>query len=129
MMNYIKSEFYRITHTKAVYVYGGILVLLVVLFNIATGVLGGQYAITSFSYSNLVANPMIFSVMGAVTVFILYEGNRKNGNLKNTISGGISRRKIFAGECIVSLTAATVVMVGKIMTARTMPAARIECPT
>ncbi|MGH4140098.1 hypothetical protein [Clostridium sp.] len=64
------------------------------------------YDTTSFSYSNLVANPMFFCVMSAVIGIFLYEGNRKYGNLKNTIAFGISRTNVFAGECIVATVSA-----------------------
>ena len=33
MMNYVKSEFYRITHTRGIYGFTGILMLLSVLMN------------------------------------------------------------------------------------------------
>ncbi|WP_375293622.1 hypothetical protein [Clostridium estertheticum] len=65
-----------------------------------------RYDTTSYSYSNLVANPMLFCVMGAVIGIFLYEGNRKYGNLKNTIAFGIPRTKVFAGECIIATVSA-----------------------
>ncbi|MFZ7119341.1 MAG: hypothetical protein ACOWWH_00120 [Eubacteriaceae bacterium] len=108
MMNYVKSEFYRVSHGKGVYYFTAILSILVFLLNAILhwfGKIDGAsfpYDTTSFSYSNLVANPMVFCVMGAVIGIILYEGNRKNGNLKNTIAFGIPRTKVFAGECIVA---------------------------
>lgn len=42
---------------------------------------------------------MAFAVMGMIIPFLFYEGGKRNGNLKNTVAGGISRVKIFAGEC------------------------------
>ena len=111
MLNYIKSEFYRITNTKGVYALTGILVFISVSLNILIYAFGNQYATTSFSYSNLVANPMLFPIMGAIIAFFLYEGNRRTGCLKNTISSGISRKKVFAGECIVSIVTCTILMV------------------
>lgn len=111
-MNYVKSEFYRVSHDKGVYYFTAIIAILAFLLNAILGWFGKvdgvsfRYATTSFSYSNLVANPMVFCVMGAVVGIILYEGNRKNGNLKNTIAFGISRTKIFFGECIVATVTA-----------------------
>lgn len=110
MMNYIKSEVYRITHTKELYLVTGIMAALVLLFNGAIHFWGGRYAVTSFSYSNLVSNPMVFVAAGTVIAYILYEDSHKNGNLKNTVAGGISRIKIFAGECIISAAVSTLVM-------------------
>lgn len=111
MMNFIKSEFYRITHTKDIYLITGILTTLVLLLHASIYFFGGHYKNTSFSFSILVVNPMIFAVMGSIIAFILYEGNRKNGTQKNTVATGISRDKIFLGECVVSMVTATVIMI------------------
>lgn len=114
MMNYVKSEFYRVFHSWEIYCFTGILAVLSFLLNAVLGLFGRidgpsfPYDRTSFSYSNLVANPMIFCVMGAIVGIILYGGNRKNGNLKNTIAFGISRMKVFSGECIVATISAIV---------------------
>lgn len=112
MMNYIKSEFYRVSHSRVIYSITGILAVLSFFLNALLGLLGRTdgpsfpYDTTSFSYSNLVSNPMIFCSIAAVIGVLLYEGNRKNGNLKNTIAFGISRSKIFVGECIVAIVSA-----------------------
>lgn len=112
MLNYIKSEFYRVSYSRGIYYLTAILTILAFLLNAVLGWFGRMdgssfpYNTTSFSYSNLIANPMLFCVMGAVIGIFLYEGNRKNGNLKNTIAFGISRTKIFAGECIVATVSA-----------------------
>lgn len=117
MMNYIKSELYRVSHSREFYYFTGSLTVLAILFNAILGFLGikdGEsfpYNTTSFSYSTLVASPMLFCAMGAVVGVLLYEGNRKNGNLKNTIAFGISRIKIFAGECIVSTLTASISLI------------------
>jgi ABC-2 type transport system permease protein len=114
MLNYVKSEFYRVLHDKGVYYFTALLAILAFLLNGVLywfGKMDGPsfpYNTTSFSYSNLVGNPMIFCVMGAVVGIILYEGSIKNGNLKNTIAFGISRAKVFIGECIVASVTAVV---------------------
>lgn len=111
-MNYVKSEFYRVFHSREIYCFTGILAVLSFLLNAVHGLFGRidgpsfRYNITSFIYSLLVANPMIFCVMGAIVGAILYGTNRKNGNLKNTIAFGISRIKVFFGECIVATVSA-----------------------
>lgn len=113
MRNYIKSEFYRITHIKEMYAITGTLIGLTVLYHICTFLtkdLAPRYATTSFSYSCLVANPMLFACAGTMITYFLYEGNRRNGNFKNAVACGISRVKVFAGQCIVSLAASTCAM-------------------
>lgn len=119
MLNYIKSEFYRITHTTTIYAATGILTALVVAMNVVlvgcskTFVQGGSfpYATSSFSLSMLVSSPTIYLCMGVIIVAILYEMDKRNGNLKNTIACGISRTKIFAGKCVVSFVTSAIVAV------------------
>lgn len=110
MLNYIKSEIYRVTHTKEIYLTAGILAALAALLQVLLYFFGGPYRNTSFSYSNLVASPMLFGFMGGMVAVFLYEGGRRNGNLKNTVAGGVPRNKIFVGQCVVSLLTATAVM-------------------
>lgn len=110
MMNYTKSEFYRVFITKGTYAAAGLLAGIPLLLNATLYFFGDSYANTSFPYSNLVANPMVFAFMGVIIPFLLYEGSRRNGNLKNTVAGGISRVKIFAGECVVSLAVSTLLL-------------------
>lgn len=115
MLNYMKSECYRITHSKEIYLFTGILSLLAFNLNFLIGWIGRKdagfpYDTTSFSYSNLVAAPMLFCVMGGFVAILLYDGNLKNGNLKNTIAFGISRISIFAGRCITAAAAAILSM-------------------
>lgn len=107
-MNYIKSELYRVSHSLGIYRLTIILAALAFLLNAVIGWFGKTegpsfpYDTTSFSYSNIVAQPMIYCIMAIVVAATLYEGNRKNGNLKNAIAFGISRTKIFIGESIVA---------------------------
>ncbi len=116
MTNYIKSEIYRIVHDKGIYIFTMILVLLSVSFNFVLYLFrkidgpNFSYATVSYSLSNLVANPMVFCLAGTIIGVVLYEGNRKNGNLKNTISFGIPRVKIFAGQCMVATITALMIM-------------------
>lgn len=111
MVNYIKSEYYRLVRSASVYYFTGGVAGLSLLLNILLHYFGGRhYSTTSFSYATLVANPMIFVVMAFIIAALLYEENQKNGNLKNTVASGISRVKIFIGECVVSTVVATISM-------------------
>ena len=111
MMNYTKSEFYRVFITKEIYIAAALMTGIVLLLNGALHFFGGSYANTSFSYSNLVASPMDFAFLGMIIPFLFFECVYRYGNLKNTVSGGISRVKIFAGVCVVSLAVSTLLMV------------------
>ena len=108
MLNYIKSEFYRITHSAMLYAVGFAFAAAPTLMNIMLYCFtlskpDYPFSTTSFSFSNVVASPMIFCVAALFLVYALYEGNKKNGNLKNAIASGLSRGKIFIGQVIVCL--------------------------
>lgn len=115
MLNYIKSELYRITHSATLYIVtlcfaAAPLLVNLMLFSFGRSIPDYPYSTTSFSYSNIVANPMFYCIAALCLVFALYEDNKKNGNLKNVVASGISREKIFAGQFIVCLLTAIVVM-------------------
>ncbi len=112
----MKSEFYRIIHSSGIYILtlcfaAAPLFLNLMLFCFGRCTPDFPYATTSFSYSNIVANPMIFCIAALCLVFTLYEGNKRNGNLKNLVACGISREKIFAGQFVLCFFASLVVMV------------------
>ena len=106
MLNYIKSECYRVMHSRSTYVMTGIMAVLPVLFHIilyVTGVASSTtqdfpYDITSFSFSFLAGSPMLFTYAGLIVAAVLYEEEHKNGNMKNAVAFGISREKLFLGE-------------------------------
>lgn len=118
MLNYIKSECYRTLHSRSTYVMTGILVILPILFHVILYVTGAAtaaeadfpYDNTSFSFSFLVSSPMVFAYAGLIVAGTLYEDERKNGNLKNTVAFGISREKIFVGKCVTAVLLASVLM-------------------
>ena len=118
MLNYIKSECYRVIHSRSTYVMTGIMAVLPVLFHIilyVTGVSSSTtqdfpYDITSFSFSFLTGSPMLFTYAGLIVAAVLYEDEHKNGNLKNAVAFGISREKLFLGKCITAVLTATVLM-------------------
>lgn len=114
MLNYIRSELYRITHTRAAYVTTALLAGGILAINLALHFLGNGpdwYGHTSFSYALNVSEPFLYICMGAVVAFVLYESRRKNGNLKNSVAFGCSRTSIFIGQCLTALITATVIMV------------------
>ncbi len=116
MLNYVKSEFYRIIHSPTLYVVGLCFIAAPLLLNIMLYCFtlyqpDFPYSTTSFSYSNIVANPMTFCFAALFLVFALYEGNEKNGNLKNVVTSGISRKKIFMGQIVVCLVVSVIILI------------------
>ena len=70
------SLLWRIFITKEIYAAAGLLAGIALLLNVALYFFGNSYANTSFSYSNLVANPMVFAFMGMIIPFLFYEGGK-----------------------------------------------------
>ena len=96
MLNYIRSELYRITHTRAAYVTAAILSAGILVINLVLHFWGGgvnYYGHTSFSYALNISEPFLYVIMGAVVAF------------------GLTRPQIFIGQCISALLAATAIMV------------------
>lgn len=105
MLNYIKSEFYRAAHSSEIHGtalgLGGLVVLLNLILYLMKDLEGFRYGSTSFSYSNLVSMPMLYCYVAADVAAMLYEADRKNGTLGNSISFGLSRMQIFGSKCVV----------------------------
>lgn len=107
MHNYVKSEWYRITHSSTIYVLTGILAGLTLLFNVVLYLFnkyeeGFRYGTVAFSLRYLTANLTLLFFMGVIVVSLIFASEKKNGGLKNAIAFGISRKEIFLGKCIVS---------------------------
>lgn len=104
MLNYIKSELYRAGHSKEIH--GAAMGLLGMIFfmNLILGLMKRlehfRYGITSFSYSMVVSMPMLYCYVAYCVAIMLYEGDKRNGTLGNSVSYGLSRLEIFAGKCI-----------------------------
>lgn len=107
MRNYIKSEWYRVTHTPTIYVFTGVLSGLTLLMNLVLWVSDKTeatfpYGTTAFSLSFSACSMAIIFVVGAILAGLLFAEDKKNGSLKNSIAFGISRTEIFLGKCVVS---------------------------
>ena len=116
MLNYIKSECYRISHQPTLYVTTGILCALSIsvisflaFFNWKA--YDFDLAYTGFAYSWPISAPSLYLFMAAIIPASIYSCVHKYGDVKNTIAGGLSRVQVFAGKCITSLLAATIVMI------------------
>ncbi len=106
MVNYMKSEFYRILHGKTIYlltlvITGFAVFLNVVLYAFMTWTPDFPYGYVRFALIQMIAGIDVFYI-GALLVVMLLSGDEyKNGVLKNAIAGGMSRSRIFIGKCIV----------------------------
>lgn len=116
MLNYIKSECYRISHRPVLYVTTLLLSLvvvgLIVLIAMFAWDTDNASAVSAgITYAGLISSPRVFMYMAAIVSCLIYSSVHKYGDVKNTIAGGLSRVQVFAGKCITSLIAATIVMI------------------
>lgn len=115
MMNYLKSEWYRVVHGKELYLMCGILSAVVLAANVILYAMtfvedGFPYASVRFSLSNLLYMMTVLFALGGVLVAVLYADDRKNGTMKNAIVHGCSRTSLFIGKSLVSVAAGLVCM-------------------
>lgn len=120
MLNYVKSEFYRVTHTKALYMILAVLCGLVLLMNLVLMAFlkltpGFRYGTFRFSLNTFTAQPMTLLIMGALVPALLFVDERRNGALKNAVAFGISRTGILLGKCVVCLCAALFILAGTLL--------------
>lgn len=116
MINYIRSEFYRILHTKEIYLFNLLLTAGVLALNggihaAAATLPNIRYANVKFVLSFLTGSMDFLFIAGAVLAVLLFSGNRKNGVMKNAVAYGMSRTSLFFGKCIVSFVMALASMV------------------
>lgn len=79
MLNFIKSEYYRMIHTTGIRVFFGILSVLTILLISGISIVETQYHTTSFSYSILVSSPMFFTLMGMLTASFSMKTAKETG--------------------------------------------------
>ncbi len=116
MLNYIKSELYKTTHRKYPYMVVGILSLICILVNIlAASFIKKQPEMFSISMSEvlMVSTSMFGMIYYAVIMIvdIVFSDEYKHQTLKNTVSFGINRTKIYLGKFISELIVAIVSLV------------------
>lgn len=116
MMNYVKSELYHASRTKALYIFTALLCCLAVAMHAVLFVAGLSnpqfpYNNVRFSFGMLLSYLSMFFVGGAFITTLLYGDDKKNGALSNSISFGIARNEILIGKCIVSAVCSVIAMV------------------
>lgn len=124
MLNYIKSECYRMRKSREFYLAIAILGGLTLVMNIALALFGHYtedfpYATVRFSLNTFTAMIYYMVLLAAVVSGTLFIEDRQNGVLKNIAASGLEREKIFAGKCIAAflhtfavMCAALVIYVG-----------------
>ena len=114
MLKYIKSELYRALHSKEIHGTAIGLLAIVLFMNLTLGLMKNvehfRYGTTSFSYSMLVSVPMMYCYVAADVAAMLYESDRRNGTMGNSIASGFSRVQLLAGKCIVCFVVSLVLL-------------------
>ena len=115
MLNYVKSEWYRIAHGRELYLLTSTLCAVVLAANVILYAMTFvddtfPYATVKFSLSNLLGMLTLLFALAGLLVALLYADDRKNGTLKNAIVHGCSRTSLFVGKCLVSLGAGLICM-------------------
>ena len=83
MLNYTKSELYRIVHGRELYLFTGVLCAIVLLSSVLLWAMASTpdfpYATVRFSLSNLISMlPSLFLLAGLL-VWVLFADDRKDG--------------------------------------------------
>lgn len=108
MMNYMKSEMYRILNTKAFVWMIGIFSGLILLMNVVIAIANKKtpnfpYGTTDFSFGMLTSDPTILFYITLIIGSVVFGDANKNNTLKNVVAFGITRKQIFFGKYIVSI--------------------------
>lgn len=115
MMNCIKSEFYRVFHTKAVYALTGACLMVVLLFNVVLWVMGKtgdfHWNITKYAFSTLEGDMHIPLFLSAVMGSVIVADDLKYRTINNSVAFGVSREQIYLSKVIVGIAAAAFCLV------------------
>lgn len=115
MMNYIKSELYRVVHSKGIYILSGICALLLVSMNVVLHLFGrgGHFAYnnTEFVFS------MVWSALNSVFFLtvcmgsLIFAEEYKNKTISNSIAFGYSRISLYFGKLLVGMIVSVAALV------------------
>jgi len=110
MTNCIKSEFYRVFHTKAVYVLTGVCLLVVLLFNVVLWVMAAvdgdfPWATTKYAFSTLEGDMHVPLYLAAAMGSLIVDGELKHRTINNSVAFGLSRGQIYLSRVIVGMAA------------------------
>lgn len=116
MTNYVKSELYRILHSRKTYLFIAICSALLVSSNIVLAAVklsdsSFGYANTGFSIANYITNVSLIFILCISVAAMIFGGEHSNHTMKNSISYGITRGTIFFGKLIVEIIFAIVAFV------------------
>ena len=113
MLNYIQAEFYKLLHRKYTYIALGILLALEGIFVAGFAFHNAHSLPTPFGNAVHIV-PALGAIGYCVCLFsadIVFAAQYKNSTLKNEVSFGLSRTRIYLGKLIVQILLSTAYMV------------------
>lgn len=115
MLNYMRSEWYRILHTKELWTFTGICAGALLAVSVLTCICNARiadfrYGSVRFVLSMLTSGMSAIFYAGAVLASLLFPDDKKSGIMKYTVATGVSRTEIYLGKCVVCVLAALVSM-------------------
>lgn len=116
MSNYLKSELYRIFHSKFTYFFILISSGLLLSSNVMLAIIkysdeAFPYATTKFSLGNVYTNIMLVYLLCVMVANMIFGNEHYNHTFKNTVSYGIPRGQIYLGKFIVEVIYALIALV------------------
>lgn len=110
MLNYLKSELYRVFHSSGLYLFIGVCSLLVFAFNLVLWAFdftttNFPWATIKFSFSTLATSMNVVMFLTAALASIIVVDEFKFRTLSNSIAFGISRTKIYITKLLITLLA------------------------
>lgn len=116
MIRYIKSELYRVVHSKGIYLFAGICLAMMLAVNLILAYFRGKepsfaYGNTAFAFGMLggFMQPIFFLtlLMGC----LVFADEYKNKTIMNSIAFGYSRLTVYFGKLAVALIVSAVLLV------------------
>lgn len=102
MLNYIRAEIYKVLRRKYVYVALGIMLVLEALL-VAANVFHNANGLATYFGENIVFVTELGSIGFCIVLLtgdMVFAGQYKNSTLKNEVSFGLSRERIYLGKLI-----------------------------
>lgn len=113
MLNYLKSELYRVLHRKSSYLFIAICSLLLLSSNVILALYrhaeeNFPYGTTKFAFSNFMTSQIVVYVLCITVASLMFGGEYVNRTLKNSVSFGLTRETIYFGKLIVEIVYAII---------------------
>lgn len=116
MISYIRSEIYRLLHSKGSYLFIMVCAALLISANVVLAVVGQMevnfpYNNTGFSLSLFYSDLPIVFILCVSVASIVFGNEHTNHTMKNSVSYGISRGSIYFGKLIAEIIYALIAFV------------------